>query len=356
MMDSNNNVYIVGDGEDLILGSSGSDWWLKKFTYAYFTSAFTATAAADPDDGGSGGSGGGSGGASSSSGGGGTSTVSIDVNSITASVTQSETSKEIIKITNDGTRNLTITLTASGISGYVSFSSNSFIIPPGETKSITISFSPGDKAPGTYSGTISIKSGTTLLKTLSASMDVKEKAAPIVQPPVVRPPVVEPEVEEPTVIIKEPFYKNIPWLYIIIGLVAVIIIGLGTGLLVSKHRHKPIIQPSGLSRDPDMMAENILHAIKLGNYQAFTRDFSDEMKNNLSENSFNQMKTFMQSTSGAYISNFKGMISAKDEVIGYMFECKFEKENVLLSLTFDKGLTKVMGLYFDSKNIQANQK
>ena len=30
-IDSNNNVYVVGHGYNLVSGSSGHDWWIKKF-------------------------------------------------------------------------------------------------------------------------------------------------------------------------------------------------------------------------------------------------------------------------------------------------------------------------------------
>lgn len=112
--------------------------------------------------------------------------------------------------------------------------------------------------------------------------------------------------------------------------------------------------PANLT-DEQVMAvtENILTAIDAGDYAAFTRDFSDEMLAAFPEDSFLQTKDMLASASGNYISIGAPTISNKQGYALYQFICKYEKEDIVVTVVFLVGGDKVDGLFFNSPNLIA---
>lgn len=105
------------------------------------------------------------------------------------------------------------------------------------------------------------------------------------------------------------------------------------------------------------ITENILTAIDAGDYAAFSRDFSDEMLNAFPEDNFLQTKDMLASASGNYISIDTPTISNKQGYALYQFVCKYENEDVAVTVVFLVGGDKVDGLFFNSPNlIAASQK
>jgi hypothetical protein len=106
-------------------------------------------------------------------------------------------------------------------------------------------------------------------------------------------------------------------------------------------------KPSALSVD------RFLHASQTGDYQSAVRDFSDQMKSVYTEVQFNQLRDLLQRASGSYVycSNEKPSLSNKQGYAIYYLTCKFEKENVGVTITFKIGGDKIEGLFFNSVNL-----
>ena len=113
-------------------------------------------------------------------------------------------------------------------------------------------------------------------------------------------------------------------------------------------------QPAGL-QDVQVGAavENILQAINANDSQKFTQDFSDAMKNAFPETEFTKLRDMIQKTSGNYISMGSPTLLNQNGYAIYRFPCKFEKEDVIVTVTFTIGGDKVEGLFFDSTNLRS---
>jgi len=102
----------------------------------------------------------------------------------------------------------------------------------------------------------------------------------------------------------------------------------------------------------DSMTENILQSLNNGNYTGFSRDFSGRIELILTEASFIEVRNLISETSGKYISKTTPKLY---EIEGYNtldYLCKFEKENVFVTLSLSKDLEKVEGILFDSPTLR----
>ncbi len=112
-------------------------------------------------------------------------------------------------------------------------------------------------------------------------------------------------------------------------------------------------KPSALSDDEvAAVTENILTAINDNDYQAFIQDFSDEMLNAFPEDEFTNMRDLLQTNSGNYLSMGEARLSNAQDYAIYRFTCKYDQEDVVVTITFAVDGTKVDGLFFDSKNLR----
>jgi hypothetical protein len=111
-------------------------------------------------------------------------------------------------------------------------------------------------------------------------------------------------------------------------------------------------KPAGLSdQQVTSMTENILQSINANDYQIFVQDFSDQMKTAFTEDQFNQMRDLL-TASGKYVSQDAPSLSNNQGYAVYRFPCKYENENVYVTITFLIGGQKVEGLFFDSNNLR----
>jgi hypothetical protein len=128
-----------------------------------------------------------------------------------------------------------------------------------------------------------------------------------------------------------------------------------TLIVVTSGCTKP--QPAGLN---DMQvgaaAENILQAINANDSQKFVQDFSDAMKSAFPETEFTKLRDMIQKTSGNYLSMSSPTLLNQNGYAIYHFPCKFEKEDVIVTVTFTIGGDKVEGLFFDSTNLRSASK
>lgn len=116
-------------------------------------------------------------------------------------------------------------------------------------------------------------------------------------------------------------------------------------------------QPAGLSDDQvGTMVDNILQAINAGDYQNFKRDFSDAMITAFPETEFTKLHDLIQGTSGNYISLGELTLINQSGYAIYLFQCEYDKENVVVKVVFAIGGDKVDGLFFDSTNLRTASK
>jgi len=116
-------------------------------------------------------------------------------------------------------------------------------------------------------------------------------------------------------------------------------------------------QPAGLTdAQVGTTLTNILQALNSNDYQGFKQDFSDAMVNAFSQDQFTKLHDLIQTTSGNYLSMGTPSLLNQNGYVVYRFPCKFDKENVIATLTFLIGGTKVEGLFFDSTALRAATK
>jgi len=111
-------------------------------------------------------------------------------------------------------------------------------------------------------------------------------------------------------------------------------------------------QPAALSNDQvAQVTANVLQAIDAGDYTAFTRDFSEPMKAAFTQEKFDQMRLMLQQASGNYVSQSAPSLSNNQGYAVYHIVCKYEKEDVAVTITFHVGGDKIEGLFFNSVNL-----
>ncbi len=100
------------------------------------------------------------------------------------------------------------------------------------------------------------------------------------------------------------------------------------------------------------VTESILKAINAGTYPDFVRDFSDQMKAAFPESEFTKLHELLQNASGNYISHAAPTLLNNQGFAVYRFPCKFEKEAVIVTITFKVDGVQVEGLFFDSTKLR----
>ena len=107
------------------------------------------------------------------------------------------------------------------------------------------------------------------------------------------------------------------------------------------------------------ITDNVLQGIKDKDYNKFARDFSDTMKNAITEQSFNSLTGNLNTKIGDYKSKtFSGASKTKKDNKEYtvvVYKAKYTKEtgDVLITITFsdNNGKKMVDGLFFKSPNL-----
>ena len=115
-------------------------------------------------------------------------------------------------------------------------------------------------------------------------------------------------------------------------------------------------KPASLSNEQaGQVADTVLKAIDAGDYAAFTKDFSDEMKKAFTETEYNKLRDLLAGATGRYQSIGEPTLSNNGDYAVYSFPAQFEKEKVNVTLTFKIEGDKVEGLFFDSQNLRKAQ-
>lgn len=113
-------------------------------------------------------------------------------------------------------------------------------------------------------------------------------------------------------------------------------------------------EPAALSNEEvTQVTSNALTALSAGKQEAFVRDFSEDMRTLfLEEAQFVALRDMLQETSGGFVSCAEPSLLNRGDYAIYRLRCRFEKEDVMVSVVFRVGGTKVEGLYFDSPNLR----
>jgi hypothetical protein len=116
--------------------------------------------------------------------------------------------------------------------------------------------------------------------------------------------------------------------------------------------------PAGMASISDEqarhVAERALVALNEGDYEAFVENFSARMREAMDEGSFNQLRATVQETSGNYLSlsGPKLVKASTPNAVGYVYDCKFEKEDVVVTNYYFVDEDKVEGFFLNSPNLR----
>jgi hypothetical protein len=114
-------------------------------------------------------------------------------------------------------------------------------------------------------------------------------------------------------------------------------------------------KPAALSNDQVVvLIQNSLTAIAAGDYQAFTRDFSDNMKSTFTEPQFASLAELLKKASGSFLTCDGSLpeISNSQDYAVYRLMCSYDLEKVIVTVTLKVNGDKIEGLFFDSTNLR----
>ena len=101
----------------------------------------------------------------------------------------------------------------------------------------------------------------------------------------------------------------------------------------------------------DPATENMLLRFNDGNYNQYSKDFSQEMKNAMTESKFNDVATAIKAQLGNYVSMEFVSIDIRENYITVSYACKFAQESnpILVRSVFiqKNGKTYVDGLWLN---------
>jgi len=107
----------------------------------------------------------------------------------------------------------------------------------------------------------------------------------------------------------------------------------------------------------DLIAENLLNALKEGDYGNFIKDMGDVMRQALDEEAFTQLKGTLDSKIGEYVSASYGAAEMKDNLITVTYKARFtgETSDVVVRIVFQEtgGVQKITGPWFDSPKLRS---
>ena len=123
-----------------------------------------------------------------------------------------------------------------------------------------------------------------------------------------------------------------------------------TGLLLTGCQPP---KPASLSNDLVLQAvDQVLSSVNSGDYQGFIRGFSDAMKTAFPEAQFSSLHNTLQNASGNYASCGQPALTNNQGYAVYRLICKFDRENVMVTVTYQIAGNKIEGLFFDSTNLR----
>lgn len=102
------------------------------------------------------------------------------------------------------------------------------------------------------------------------------------------------------------------------------------------------------------VADNLLEGFNEKNYEKFSKDFDEQMKNAMTESAFLQTRQTIVGKIGLYISKKLSRVLKQDSYIFVIYSADFEKESgVEVKVAFSKydGKNLVSGLWFNSPKL-----
>ena len=102
------------------------------------------------------------------------------------------------------------------------------------------------------------------------------------------------------------------------------------------------------------IAEASLIALNEGDYEAFVANFADELRQAMSEENFQELRTTLQETSGMFLSLTGPQLvkASTPDVVGYVYTCEFEKEEVILTNYYIVDGDRIEGYFVNSPNLR----
>jgi hypothetical protein len=102
------------------------------------------------------------------------------------------------------------------------------------------------------------------------------------------------------------------------------------------------------------IAEAALMAINESDYDGFVEHFADPLSEAMTEEKFRELRAILQETSGNFLSltGPRRVKASSPEGVGYVYTCKFEKENVVLTNYYRIDGDKVEGFFVNSPNLR----
>ena len=104
----------------------------------------------------------------------------------------------------------------------------------------------------------------------------------------------------------------------------------------------------------EAMTDNLLAGMNAGDYAAFSRDFTADMKKAMPESSLAGIKTSITDKIGAYVSREVDRVEKTGEFYRVLYKGKFEQDDaVQMLLTFTMSEPhQVAGLFFTSDKLK----
>jgi major membrane immunogen (membrane-anchored lipoprotein) len=99
----------------------------------------------------------------------------------------------------------------------------------------------------------------------------------------------------------------------------------------------------------DALTDKVLTAINEGDYEKFSQDLDDKMKELLTETAFTNLKSQLAASAGDYVSKEFEKITVTGDYTTVVYNAKYTKaEKVVITISFSTvdGKNLVSGLYF----------
>jgi hypothetical protein len=102
------------------------------------------------------------------------------------------------------------------------------------------------------------------------------------------------------------------------------------------------------------IAEQTLSALNDGDYEAFSANFDEKLREAINEQRFEELRLLVQESSGGFVSltGPKLVKTASPQTVGYVYDCKFEKEDVVMTHTYFVDGNQIAGFFLTSPNLR----
>jgi hypothetical protein len=102
------------------------------------------------------------------------------------------------------------------------------------------------------------------------------------------------------------------------------------------------------------IAEQTLSALNEGDYKAFSANFDDKLREAIDEQRFEELRLLVHESSGDFIGLSGPMMvkTASPQTVGYVYDCKFEKEDVVMTHTYFVDGNQIAGFFLNSPNLR----